>query len=64
MHSSKVEYRPVDQHLKHQCSWCVNTATQEAIQQQGIVTAISRCCDDPKCMERSVEMCERTVEAA
>jgi hypothetical protein len=30
----------------------------------GNLTAISRCCDDPKCMWLSAEMCERTVGAA
>jgi hypothetical protein len=29
--SSKVEYRPVTQCQQHQCVWCVNDATQEAV---------------------------------
>jgi hypothetical protein len=63
MNSPKVEYRLVNQYLKPQCSWCATDATQEAIKQQGNITVISRCCDDPKCMKLSVEMCERTVAA-
>jgi hypothetical protein len=58
---SKAEYRPVSHRQK--CVWCVKEATQEAIQRQGNLTAISRCCDDPKCMRLSAEMCERTVVA-
>ena len=60
----KVEYRPVNQCQKHQCVWCVNDATQEAIQSQGNLTAVSRCCDDRKCMWLSAEMCRSTVGAA
>jgi len=59
---SKAEYHPVSRRQK--CVWCVNDATQEALQRQGNITAISRCCDDPKCMRLSAEMCERTVGAA
>lgn len=61
---SKVEYRLVSQCQKHQCVWCVNDATQEAVQREGNLTAISRCCDDPKCRWLSAEMCESTVRAA
>jgi len=60
----KVEYRPVSQGQKHPCVWCVNAATQEAVQRQGNITTITRCCDDPKCMWLSAEMCERTLGAA
>jgi len=49
---------------KYQCVWCVNDATQEAVPRQGNMTAIARCCDDPKYMGRSAEMCERTVGGA
>ena len=59
----KVEYRPVSQR-QQQCVWCTNDATQEACQRQGNLTAISRCCDDPKCMGLSAEMCRTTVGAA
>jgi hypothetical protein len=58
----KVEYRPASHCQKY--VWCLNDATQEAVQRQGNLTAISRCCDDPKCMWLSAEMCERTVGAA
>jgi hypothetical protein len=57
--TGKVEYRPVSHHQT--CVWCVNDATQEAVQKKGTLTAISRCCDDPKCMWLSAENCERTV---
>jgi hypothetical protein len=57
----KVEYRPVRHTQK--CVWCVNDATQEAVQRQGNLTAISRCCDDPKCVWLSAETCTRTVAA-
>jgi hypothetical protein len=60
---NKVEYRPLSQ-SKHNCVWCVHGATQEAFKSQGNLTAICRCCDDPKCMWRSREMCESTVGAA
>jgi hypothetical protein len=60
----KVEYRPVSQCQQQQCVWCVNDATQEAVQRQGSLTAISRCCGDPKCMGLSAEMCRTTVGAA
>jgi hypothetical protein len=60
----KVEYRPVSQCQRQQCVWCVNDATHEAVQRQGSLTAISRCCDDPKCMGLSAEMCRTTVGAA
>jgi hypothetical protein len=57
----KVEYRPVSH--RQECVWCVKEATQEAVQRQGNLTAISRCCDDPKCMRLSAESCEHTVAA-
>lgn len=58
----KVEYRPLSHCQK--CVWCANDATQEAVQRQGNLTAISRCCDDPKCVWLSAKMCESTVGAA
>ncbi len=58
----RVEYRALSHRQK--CVWCVNDATQEAVQRQGSLTAISRCCDDPKCMGLSAEMCRTTVGAA
>jgi hypothetical protein len=60
----KAEYRPVSDCQKQKCLWCVNDATQEAVQRQGNLTAISHCCDDPKCARLSAEMCQRTVGAA
>jgi hypothetical protein len=60
----KVEYRPLSQSKDYKCVWCVNDATQEVVQNQGNLTAISRCCADPRCMWRSREMCESTVGAA
>jgi hypothetical protein len=57
----KVEYRPVSYTQK--CVWCVNDATQEAVQREGNLTAISRCFDDPNCVRLSAEMCKRTVAA-
>lgn len=54
-----VEYRPVSHREK--CVWCVNDAMQAAVQTQGSLTAVSRCCDDPKCMWLSAETCERMV---
>ncbi len=57
----KAEYRPVSHCQK--CVWCVNDATQEAVQREGNLTAISRCCDDPKCMGLSAERCRTTVGA-
>ncbi|MGC1650404.1 MAG: hypothetical protein WA741_31660 [Candidatus Sulfotelmatobacter sp.] len=41
------------------CSWCADNATQGAVQNQQNLTVISRCCDDPKCIWLSAEMCER-----
>ena len=61
---SMVEYRPVSHWQKRQCVWCLNDATQEAVQSHANLTAISRCCDDPRCMRLSAEMCESTVGAA
>ncbi len=61
---SKVEYRPVNPWYGGRCSWCGNDATQEAFQNQGNLTAISRCCDDPKCMALAAEMCRTTAGAA
>jgi hypothetical protein len=49
----EVEYRPVSSGQK--CVWCVNDATQEAVQRQGNITAISRCCGDLRCMCLSAE---------
>jgi hypothetical protein len=63
MNPSKVKYHPVTPYQKHQCSWCDKDATQEAIQRQANITVISRCCADPRCMQLSAEMCERTVAA-
>ena len=57
----KLGYSPVSHSQK--CVWCVNDATQEAVQKQGNLTAISRCCDDPKCVWLSAETCKRTVAA-
>jgi hypothetical protein len=54
---SRVEYRAVSHHQK--CSWCADNATQGAVQNQQNLTVISRCCDDPKCIWLSAEMCER-----
>ncbi len=59
---SKVMYFPVSQ-CQQKCVWCVNDATQEAVQRQGNLTAISRCCDEPRCVGLSAEMCKRTVGA-
>ena len=61
---NKVEYRLLGQFKQCRCVWCVNDATQEAFKSQGNLTAISRCCDDPKCMWRSREVCESTVGAS
>jgi hypothetical protein len=58
---SKVVYRPASCSPTRPCVWCAKDATQEAVQSEGNMTVISRCCDDPKCMWRSEEMCERTV---
>jgi hypothetical protein len=55
----KVEYRPVSHTQK--CVWCVNDATQEVVQRQGNLSAISPCCDDPKCVSLSAETCRRWV---
>jgi len=60
--SYKVEFRPASHRQK--CVWCVNDATQEAVQREGNLTDISRCCDDPKCMRLSAKMCRTTVRAA
>jgi hypothetical protein len=38
-------------------------ATQEAVQREGNMTAVSRCCDDPKGMRLSAKKCESTVAA-
>jgi hypothetical protein len=61
---SKAEYRPVSHCSRCQCVWCVHDATQEAVQRQGNLTAISRCCDDPKCVWLSAERCELMVGTA
>jgi hypothetical protein len=61
---SKVVYRPVSRCQKPQCVWCANDATQEAVQSEGNLTAITRYCDDPKCMWLSAEMCKSTAAAA
>jgi len=58
----EVEYRPVSH--RERCVWCVNDATQEAFRRNGNLTAVSRCCDNPKCVWLSAEMCERTVGTA
>jgi hypothetical protein len=60
----KVAYHPVSHWQKHKCLWCVNDATQEAVQREGNLTAVIRCCDDPKCVMLSGELCGRTVGAA
>jgi hypothetical protein len=44
--SYKAVYRPASHRQK--CVWCVNDATQEAVERQGNLTAISRCCYDPR----------------
>ena len=44
----KVEYRAASRSEK--CVWCAKAATQEAVQRQGNMTSITRCCDDPKCI--------------
>ena len=54
---SKVEFRPLSRH--HECAWCANDATQQAVQTQHTLTVISRCCDDPKCIWLSTQICER-----
>ena len=59
-----VAYRPVSHCQKQKCLWCGNDATQEGIQKQGNLTAVSRCCDDPNCMRLSAEMCNRTAGTA
>lgn len=61
---SKLEYRPANQWHKRRCTRCANDATQEAFQNQGNLTAISPCCDDPNCMCLSAEMCRTTAGAA
>jgi hypothetical protein len=61
---SKVEYRLPSHPYKRQCAWCVKDATQEAFKSQGNLTAISPCCDDPRCMRRAADRCESTVGAA
>jgi hypothetical protein len=58
---SKVEYHPVS--LFQKCVWCAKVATQEVVEREGNVIAISRCCDDPKCLSLSAERCERTFAA-
>ena len=60
---SELEYRPVNPWQKHHCLWCANDATKEVVQREGNMTAITRCCDDPRCMRLSAQMCERTVAA-
>ncbi len=62
--SRKAEYRPVSHGQKHQCMWCGDEATQDCALRQGNLTVINSCCDDPKCMWRSADKCERTVGAA
>lgn len=59
--NSQVEYRPV--RLSQKCVWCAKVATQEAVQREGNITAVSGCCDDAKCMWLSADVCERTVAA-
>jgi hypothetical protein len=58
---SKVVYRPVSCSPTRPCVWCAKEATQEAVRSEGNLTVISRCCDDPKCMWQSEEMCATTV---
>lgn len=59
-----VEYRRLSHLQKRECLWCSHDATQEAFLSEGNLTAIIRCCNDPKCMQRALEMCEHTVGAA
>jgi hypothetical protein len=61
---TEVEYRPVSQLRGHECLCCPNRATQEVILSRGNLTAIIRCCDDPKCMCRARDLCESTVGVA
>jgi hypothetical protein len=61
---NNVEYHPANSGSKRACLWCSKDATQEASLTRGNMTANNQCCDDPKCMRRSKEMCEDTVGAA
>jgi hypothetical protein len=58
---SIVAYRPLSLIQQRECLWCSNDATHEASLTGGNLTAKNQCCDDPKCMQLSREMCERTV---
>ncbi len=53
---TEVEYRPLSLVRGHECLCCTNRATQEAIQSRGNLTAIIRCCNDPKCICRAQEI--------
>ena len=58
---SNVECGPLRPAHKRECLWCSNDATHEASLTRGNLTAKNQCCDDPKCMRQSREMCESTV---
>jgi len=61
---SKVEYGPLSPIHIRKCLWCSNDATYEASLTRGNLTAKNQCCADPRCMQRSREMCESTVGSA
>ena len=50
---SKVEYVPLSPIHTHKCMWCNNASLT-----RGNLTAKNQCCEDPKCMRQSREMCE------